>query len=164
MVTRVVAAAIAASCTKGSRTPSITYTASAPACSARWARATMSSIGPSRERCTASFGMRRSRARAAPGAPIAPPDVRSVLALDDEVRPADGAGQLGLLPSELELAQLLRHVHPLGELESDRPLRFVAEAVHHVDRQTALVEHVGHLDVLDLERSCLERRRGDDDV
>src|SRR6516164_7254740 len=58
----------------------------------------------------------------------------SVLVLDDEVGAADGSGQLRLLPRELEPRELLGNLHPLGELESDRPLRGVVDRVHHVDR------------------------------
>ena len=44
--------------------------------------------------------------------------------------------------------------------------RFVGavDGVHHVDREAALVEDVGHSDVLDLEGRSLERARRDDDV
>src|SRR4051812_49166098 len=47
---------------------------------------------------------------------------RSVLVLDDEVRAANGPGQLRLLPRELERGELVGNVHPVGELEPDRPL------------------------------------------
>ena len=59
--------------------------------------------------------------------------------------------------ANLNASELLGDVHPVGELEPDRPLAAVVERVHHVDRQAALVEDVGHPDVLDLERGRLER-------
>src|SRR5438046_1238237 len=40
----------------------------------------------------------------------------------------------------------------------------VVDGVHHVDRQTVLVEDGGHSDVLDLESRGLEGARRDDDV
>jgi hypothetical protein len=69
------------------------------------------------------------------------------------------------LPREFEPRGELRgDFHPSGELEPDRPLVGVVDGVHHVDRQTALVEDVRDSDVLDLEGRSLERPRGDDDV
>ena len=47
---------------------------------------------------------------------------RSVLVLDDEVGAADRPGELRALPGELELRELFRHVHAVGELEPDGPL------------------------------------------
>src|SRR5882762_6289737 len=89
----------------------------------------------------------------------------SVLVLEGEVGTANGPGQLRLLLRELELRGELRgDFHPFGELEPDRPLLGVVDGVHHVDRQTALVEDVGDSDVLDLEGRSLERARRDDDV
>src|SRR5215472_14733767 len=38
------------------------------------------------------------------------------------------------------------------------------DGVHHIDRQTALVENVGNADVLDLEGRSFKRARRDDDV
>src|SRR4051812_11036727 len=72
--------------------------------------------------------------------------VASVLALDHEVRTADRSRELGLLPRELELVgELVGDVHPVGELESDRPLPALGELVHHVNREPALVEDVREL-------------------
>src|SRR5215475_2286217 len=89
----------------------------------------------------------------------------SVLVLEVEVGTANGSGQLRLLPRELELRGELRgDFHPVGELEPDRPLPGVIDGVHHVDGQAALVEDIGHPDVLDLEGRCLQRARRDDDV
>src|SRR5271167_2365952 len=88
----------------------------------------------------------------------------SVIVLEVEVGTANGSGQLRLLPRELEPRGELRgDVHPFRELEPDRPLLGVVDGVHHVDRQTALVEDVGDSDVLDLEVCGLERARRDDD-
>ena len=56
------------------------------------------------------------------------------------------------------------HLHPFGELEPDRSLLRFVERVQHVDREPALVEHVGPPDVLDLEGRRLEWGRSDDDV
>src|SRR5689334_10424924 len=65
---------------------------------------------------------------------------RAVLALDLEVRASDGAGQFRLLAGELEaVLELGRHVHAIGELEPDRPLRRVVDGPQDVDRQPALV-------------------------
>ena len=66
--------------------------------------------------------------------------------------------------ANLKRRELVGHVHPVGQLEADRPLAAVVDRVHHVDRQAALVEDVGHPDVLDLERRRLQRARRDDDV
>src|SRR5947209_6841087 len=89
----------------------------------------------------------------------------SVLVLDSEEGAADGSGQLRLLPRELEPRREFRgDFHPFGELEPDRPLPRVVDGVHHVDRQAALVEDVGHPDVLDLEGRSLQRAGRDDDV
>src|SRR5256885_873585 len=46
----------------------------------------------------------------------------SILALDHEVRAADRAGELRLLPRELERTELGGDVHPFGEFETDRSL------------------------------------------
>src|SRR3954447_12741957 len=90
---------------------------------------------------------------------------RSVGAFDHEERPADRAGQLGLLPRELEaLGQLIRHLHAVGQLEPDGTLPTLGQGVHDVDRETRLVEDVRHPDPVDLERGRLERRRRDDEV
>src|SRR6478735_4572994 len=89
---------------------------------------------------------------------------QSVLALDDEVGAADRAGELRLLPRELEAGQLVRDVHAVRELEPDRTLAAVGERPEHVDRQPGLVEDVGPADAVDLELRRLERRRADDDV
>src|SRR6266496_2399974 len=88
----------------------------------------------------------------------------SVLVLEREVGTPNGSRQPRLLPRELEPRGELRWgLHPVGELEPDRPLLGVVDSVHHVDRQTALVEDVGHSDVRDLEGRSLERTRRDDD-
>src|SRR5262249_1957200 len=90
---------------------------------------------------------------------------RSVLALDDEVRATDRAGELGPLANELEpVGTLLRDLHPVRELEADGSLPGVLERVEHVDGQARLVEHVGPADALDLEGRRLQRRGADDDV
>src|SRR5207245_10777904 len=88
----------------------------------------------------------------------------SILALYHEVRAADRPGELRLLSRELERAALGGHVYPFGEFEPDRSLLRFVELVQDVDREPALVEHVGPPDVLDLEGRRLERRRCDDDV
>src|SRR6201999_3204331 len=89
----------------------------------------------------------------------------SVLALDHEERSTDRAGQLRLLPRKFEpRRELGRDFHPVGELESDGALLVVIDGVHHVDRQAALVEHVGDADVLDLKLRRLERARLNDEV
>src|SRR4030081_2055944 len=88
----------------------------------------------------------------------------SVLVLDDEVGAAYGSGQLRLLASELERGEFRGYFHPVGELEPDRPFPGVVDGVHHVDRQTVLVEDIGDPNVLDLERGRFERARGDDDA
>src|SRR5690348_9676820 len=89
----------------------------------------------------------------------------SVLVLECEVGAANGSGQLRLLARELEPRGELRgDFHPFGELEPDRPLRGVVDGVHHVDRQAALVEDVGHPDIRDLEGRSLQRAGRDDDV
>src|SRR5262245_27655880 len=98
-----------------------------------------------RARSAATLGSARGRPWTGAG--------ESVLSLDREERPADRAGELGLLFRELEARRELgRNLHPGGELESDGPLLLVVDRVHHVDREAALVEHVRHADVLDLER------------
>src|SRR6478736_1328600 len=89
---------------------------------------------------------------------------QSVLALDDEVGAADRAGELRLLPRELEAGQLVRDVHAVRELEPDRALAAVGERPEDVDRQPGLVEDVGPAHAVDLELRRLERRRPDDDV
>jgi hypothetical protein len=53
---------------------------------------------------------------------------------------------------------------PFGELEPDGPPLGVVDGIHHIDRQTTLVEDVSDSDVLDLECRSLERARRDDDV
>src|SRR4051812_29880980 len=64
----------------------------------------------------------------------------SVLALDDEERPADRPGQLRLLAGELEPGlELLGHLHAVGQLEPDGALAGGVEGVHDVDGQAALV-------------------------
>src|SRR4051794_12769206 len=63
-----------------------------------------------------------------------------VVAFDHEVRAADRPGQLRFLSRELEGAELGWDLHPFGELEPDRSLLGFVE--QHVDRQSALVEHV----------------------
>src|SRR5689334_4594040 len=88
----------------------------------------------------------------------------SVLALDDEVGAADRAGELRLLPRELEAGQLVGDLHAVRELEPDGPLAAVRERPEDVDRQARLVEDVGPADAVDLELRRLERRRADDDV
>src|SRR5438270_1175292 len=88
----------------------------------------------------------------------------SVLAFYHEVRAADRPGELRLLSCELERAELGGHLHPFGEFEPDRSLLRVVERVQDVDREPALVEHVGPPDVLDLEGRRLERGRCDGDV
>src|SRR5205085_3305104 len=88
----------------------------------------------------------------------------SVRTFDHEVRAADRPGQLRLLPRELGRAELAGDLHAFGELEPDRSLLWFVELVQDVDREPALVEHVGPSDVLDLEGRRLERGRGDDDV
>src|SRR5580704_17544303 len=89
----------------------------------------------------------------------------SVLVLKREVGAANGPGQLRPLPRELEPGGELRgDFHPFGQLEPDRPLPGVVDGVHHVDRQAALVEDIGHPDVLDLEGRGLERAKRYDDV
>src|SRR6185369_10750153 len=71
----------------------------------------------------------------------ATPRRRSVFALDHEERPADRACQFRLLPREFEfLGELGGDVHSIGELESNSALPPVVDGVHHVDRETALVE------------------------
>src|SRR5690348_7489961 len=66
-----------------------------------------------------------------------------VRTLDDEVGAADDAGQLRVLPRELELRrEFLGNLHPLGQLEPDGPLRPVLKPVHHVDREPGLVEDI----------------------
>src|SRR5467141_1077738 len=88
----------------------------------------------------------------------------SILALYHEVRAADRPGELRLLSREVERAELGRHVHPFGEFESDRSLLRSVELVQDVDRQPALIEHVGPPDVLDMHGRRLERRRCDGDI
>jgi DNA-binding transcriptional LysR family regulator len=62
------------------------------------------------------------------------------------------------LARELELrGDFLRHVHAVGELDADRPLATVVDGVQDVDREPALVEHVGPADVLDLEAGRFQR-------
>jgi adenylate cyclase len=56
-------------------------------------------------------------------------------------------GRIGM--SVLEVSRANQDFHPFGELESDRPLGGGVDGVHHIDRQTALVENVGNADVLD---------------
>ena len=89
----------------------------------------------------------------------------SVLALDHEVRAANGAGQFRLLPRELEsLGKLLGDFHAVRELEPDRALRPGLEAVHHVDGQAGCVEHVREPGAPRDERRRLQRLGFDDDV
>src|SRR4051794_770545 len=88
----------------------------------------------------------------------APAGRASVLTLDHEEGAADRAGELRLLPRELEAGcQFLGDLHPLGELEPDRALLPGRQAVHHVDRQSGVVEHVCHPESVDLEGRRLER-------
>lgn len=48
-----------------------------------------------------------------------------MLILDHEVRTTNSAGELGLLPGELEGGEFVGNVHPVRELESDCPLAAV---------------------------------------
>src|SRR3979411_636588 len=108
-----------------------------------------------------------SRARSVAGGgclDLAEPVRGSVLVLEGEEGTANGPGQLRLLLRELELRGELRgDFHPFGELEPDRPLLGVVDGIHHVYRQTALVEDKGDSDVVDLEARRLERTRRNDD-
>src|SRR4051812_17613675 len=114
---------------------------------------------------TAGYSCATSRSRGHRCACRTPSLARSVLVLEDEIRTADGAGQLRLLPCELEFRRkLLRDLHPVRELEPDGPFSSVIDGVQHVDRQATLVEDVRPADVLNLEGSGLERTRRDDDV
>src|SRR4029077_9654081 len=82
---------------------------SSPTGTAAAATLPVASCSPNGSTSPAPAGRDRSRARC------------SVFALDHEVRAADRAGQLRLLPCELELrGELLGDLHPVGELESDR--------------------------------------------
>jgi CheY-like chemotaxis protein len=114
------------------------------------------------DRVGATLGPPVTAGAAAAAAGAGSPSVR---VLDGEVGAPDGAGQLRLLSRELELrGQLLRHVHPVGELEPDRPLARGLVGVHHVDGEAALVEDVGHREVPDVEGRRLEGGRRDHDV
>ena len=84
----------------------------------------------------------------------------SVLVLEGEVRTANGSRQFRLPRCELEPGGELRgDFHPFRELEPNRPLVGVIDGIHHVYRQTALVEDKGDSDVVDLEARRLERTR-----